>query len=78
MFCIGYLSRNIEDPSMEHFVTEKQVFRYVKGTVNFGLKYRRGIKLLLVSYIDSECGGDLNDNKSTSGVFFFSRGNIVS
>ena len=63
---------------MEHFVTSKQVLGYVKGTVNFGLKYRRGIKLLLVSYFDSDCGGDLNDKKSTSGVFFFSRGSIVT
>ena len=32
----------MEDPSIEHFVNAKEVLRYVKGTVNFSLKYKRG------------------------------------
>ena len=31
MFCTGYLSRYMENPSMEHFVSAKRLLRYVKG-----------------------------------------------
>ena len=73
MFFIGYLNRYLEDPYIEYFVSAKHVLRYVKRIVNFGLKYRRGGKLLLVGYCDSGYGGDLHDKKSTLGVSFWEK-----
>ena len=52
--------------------------RYVKGTMNFCLKYKRGKKLSLIGYCDCEYGGDLDDMKNTSGAFFFLGENIVT
>ena len=78
MFYTMYLSWYMEDPSMYHFVSAKRVLRYVKGIVNFSLKYKRGIKLSLIVYCDSDYGGDLDDQKSTSCAFFFLGVNIVT
>ena len=78
MFYIGYLSRYMEDPSMYHFVSAKQVLRYVKGIVNFSFKNKRGRKLSFVVYCDIDYGGDSDDQKSTSGAFLFFGENIVT
>ena len=48
------------------------------GIVNFGLKYGRGIKLSLLGYCDTDYGGDLENKKSASNVFFFLGGNIMT
>ena len=61
---------------MEHFGSVKCVLRYVKGTMNFSLRYKKGRYLSLVGYCDY--GGDSNDTKSTSGACFFLGDNVVS
>jgi hypothetical protein len=51
----------------------KRIIRYVVGTVNVGVKYKRGggVGLSLLGYTDSDCSGDLVHRKSTSGILFF-------
>ena len=77
MFCPGYLSGQMENLSKEHFASAKRVLRYVKGTVNFGLRYKKCRKFSLVGYCHSNYGGDLVDKKSTSGAFFFLGDNVI-
>jgi len=45
----------------------KKVMRYLKGTLNFGLRYGREEKLKLMAYIDSDYGRDVDDRKSILG-----------
>ena len=78
MLCTGYLSKHMENPSKEHFTSAKRVLRYVKGTLNFGLSYKKGRELSLVGYCDSDYEGNSVDRKSTSGTFFFLGDNIVN
>ena len=66
MFSIGFLSRFMENPSVEHLKTAKRVMRYVKGTLNYGLKYKRSKVFELIRYSDSDYAGDHMDWKSTS------------
>ncbi|WVZ82883.1 hypothetical protein U9M48_030091 [Paspalum notatum var. saurae] len=78
-FAIGYLSRFMEEPRMEHMAAMKQVLRYIKGTADYGLFYTNGgNKLDLVGYSDSDMAGDIDGRKSTTGVIFFLGGNPVS
>lgn len=44
--------------------------RFLKGTTDTGILYRRGKSQRLVGYCDSDCAGDLDDRKSTSGYLF--------
>ena len=44
------------------------ILRYIKGTLEFGLRYSRGKEDIdLVGYTDSDLGNDVNDRRSTGG-----------
>ena len=62
----------MEKPSQEHLNAVKRVIRYVKGTVDYGLVYKKGeSNSELIGYSDSDFAGDVGDRKSTSGHIFF-------
>jgi len=77
MFVVCLLSRYMECPTELHLMAAKRVFRYLKGTINFGVLYRKGGSESLSAYSDSDYAGDVEDRKSTSGyVFMLSSGAI--
>lgn len=78
MFVVGLLSRYMECPTELHFQAAKRVLRYVKGTSNFGIFYKKGGDEKLVAYTDSDYAGDLVDRKSTSGYIFLLSSGAVS
>ena len=78
MFSVGLLNRFMENPSVEHLKTPKRVIRYVKGTLNYGLKYKRSNVFELIEYSDSGYAGDHIDWKSTSGSVFFLGENLIT
>ena len=45
--------------------------RYLKGTDNFGLYYKKNEKFELNAYIYADWGGNIDDRKSTSGGALF-------
>ena len=45
----------------------KHAMRYLKGTVEYGLKYDTNLKINLEGYVDSDWAGIAIDKKSTSG-----------
>ena len=50
----------------------KRVLRYVKGTEDYELLYKKGkSNEELIGYSDSDFAGDCHDRKSTSGHIFF-------
>ena len=53
-----------------HWIAAKHVLRYLAGTVDFGLDYRRSERIRLVGYTDSDWAGSVADRKSTSGCCF--------
>ncbi|XP_037494807.1 uncharacterized mitochondrial protein AtMg00810-like [Jatropha curcas] len=76
MFAKNLPSRFMNSPTENHLTAAKRVLRYVRGTAEFGLFYRRlnGVKLL--GFSDSDWAGLLDDMKSTTG-FCFSLGSAV-
>ena len=71
-YCVSYLSRFMDKPSSEHLVAAKRILRYLKGTVNFGILYKRGDRdMKITGYSDSDYVGYINDRKSISGQIFF-------
>ena len=49
----------------------KRIMRYLKGTDDFGLYYKRSDKLELNVYTDVDWGGNIDDKKKTSGGALF-------
>jgi hypothetical protein len=54
-YSIGFLSRSLENPSAEDIVRVKRVFRYIAGTITYGITYRQTDKKgILQCYCDSD------------------------
>jgi hypothetical protein len=49
----------------------KIIFRYLKGTKEFGLWYSKGKDLSLIAYTDADWAGCIDDRRITSGVEFY-------
>eukprot|EP00253_Pinus_taeda_P016444 PITA_16444 len=66
----------------EHWTTVKRVFRYLRGTHDYGLCYqgRPGLDRVLDIrvFVDAEWAGDLDQRRSTSGYVFNLFGGAVS
>ena len=60
-----------------HSQAAKKVFRYLQGTTDFGVFYKKGEVSRLVGFTDSDYVGDLNDRSTSCSVFMMSSG-IVS
>ena len=52
--------------------------RYVKGTVDYGLKYEANHKINLEGYVDSNWAGSAIDRKSTLGCYFSMGSGVIS
>ncbi|XP_061356259.1 secreted RxLR effector protein 161-like [Gastrolobium bilobum] len=62
---------------MEHWKAAKKVLRYLQGTKDHMLMYKRSNELEVIGYTDSDFGGCLDSRKSTFGyLFMFSQGAI--
>ena len=53
-----------------HLIAAKHILRYLKGTVDYGLKYEASQKINLEGYEDLYWAGSAIDRKSTSGCCF--------
>ena len=78
-FAVGVASRFMEKPTVMHYKAVKQILRYLKGTIHFGLVYSRGgAEEVITGFTDSDLAGDMDDRKSTSGMAFYINGSLVS
>lgn len=57
----------------------KQIMRYVKGTIQFGLVYSENSRNnVLNGFLDSDLAGLLDDRKSTSGMVFYLNDSVIT
>jgi hypothetical protein len=71
-FAVGYVSRFMEWPMVEHQQGIKRILHYIVGTLDYDLWYKRHSGAShLIGYCDSDLVGDIDMSKSTSGVLFF-------
>ncbi|XP_066323960.1 secreted RxLR effector protein 161-like [Miscanthus floridulus] len=71
-FAVGYISRFMQRPTMEHEQAIKRILRYVAGTPDYGLYYPTcpGVEHF-IGYSDSDLVSNIDTSKSTSGTLFF-------
>lgn len=72
------LSRFSSNPSKEHFTAIKRVLRYLSGTKEYSLTYKRSGSSYISSYCDSDYAGDTSTAKSTLGYIFYLAGGPIS
>ena len=69
----------MKTPTSDHLSAAKRILRYVKGTLEYGLRYLKcQLQDALIRYSDNDFAGDMNDRKSTSEHVFFMGSSIVS
>ena len=66
------------DPRHVHLIVAKNVLRYLKGTVDYGLKYDANQNINLEGYVDSDWAGSTIERKSTLGCCFSMRSGVIS
>ena len=81
---IAYIVQNLgqftQNPGPEHWAAIKRVFRYLKGTMDYGLVYRGDLAWpdkLIVAYTDADWGSDPNNRKSVTGNVYFLAGAAI-
>ena len=57
----------MQEPRESHWNSTKRVLRYIQGTKEFGLLYKRKENCTLVGYSDVGFSGDIDDRTSTLG-----------
>nr|KYP74877.1 Retrovirus-related Pol polyprotein from transposon TNT 1-94 [Cajanus cajan] len=70
MYGVSLISRFMANPTETHWSAAKRILRYLKGTTEFGILYKKEEDTTLVAYTDSDFAGDIDDRKSTSGFVF--------
>ena len=69
-FAVNTLSQYLTDPRSVHLTVAKHILRYLKGTIDYGLKYNVNQKINLEGYVDLDWAGSAIDRKSTSRCCF--------
>jgi hypothetical protein len=78
MHAVSLISRYMENPTEQHLLAAKRIFRYLKGTSDFGILYKKGARENLYGFSDSDYAGDQDDRKSTSGYVFMMGSGAIS
>ncbi|RVW83861.1 Retrovirus-related Pol polyprotein from transposon TNT 1-94 [Vitis vinifera] len=77
-FTVGMLGRYQSNPGMDHWKAAKKVMRYLQGTKDYMLMYRRTDNLEVIGYSDSDYAGCIDLQKSTLGYVFMLAGGAIS
>ena len=69
-FAVSNVAKYCSKPTKEHWTAVKRIVRYLKGTQNFGLLYKKSNLSSCEGFSDSDWASDVNDRKSSSGYIF--------
>ncbi|XP_068644640.1 secreted RxLR effector protein 161-like [Aristolochia californica] len=78
-YAVNSVNQFLHAPTEDHFLAVKHIFRYIKGTLHFGLSFRPSIVPgALVGYSDADWAGCPDIRHSTSGYSIYAGNNLVS
>ena len=77
-FVVGMLGRYQSNPRLDHWKAAKKVMRYLQGTKDYMLTFKRFDNLKAVGYSDSDFARCVDSRKSTFGYLFMLVGGAIS
>jgi hypothetical protein len=77
-FAVNLLARYSAAPTKRHWVGIKTVLRYLQGTQDLGLFYKRNQDLTMVGYADAGYMSDPHNARSQTGFVFLCGGTAIS
>jgi hypothetical protein len=78
MQAVGMVGRYQSSPKQSHLVAVIRIFKYLKGTMNYGLWYPRHQNFQLTTYSDADWANCVDERKCTSGGAFFLGDSLVA
>ena len=78
LFDVHTLSQFLMDSIHVHLIAAKNLLRYLKGTMDYGIKYDANQNINLHGYDDSDQAGNTIDRKITLGYSFSLGFNMIS
>ncbi|KAH9650169.1 hypothetical protein KPL70_026264 [Citrus sinensis] len=75
---VSMVSRYMHNSGKKHWLAVKWILRYLYGTVDVGLLFKKDCGQQCVGYCDSDFTGDLDKRRSTTGYVFTLGGGPVS
>lgn len=76
-YAVNTLSRFNNKPTKEHWIALKRVMRYLKGTVDIKLTFKKNSENI-VGYCDADWASNIEDRRSCSGNVFMFQGAAIS
>ena len=77
-YAVGVVRRFMHLPQTSHMEAAMRILRYLKGTSDKGVFYKKNGHQDLIAYTDADWAGDRDSRKSTSGYFTLVGGNLVT
>jgi hypothetical protein len=69
-FSLNTLNQFQVEPRHEHWIAAKHILRYIRGTLNYGLRYPSNNDIQLHGFDDSDWAGSADDRNNTSSICF--------
>ena len=70
-FAVNKVCQYLAQPTDVHWEAVKRILRYVKGTMNTGLRIRRSPSNSISMFTDADWAGCVDDRRSTGGFAVF-------
>lgn len=77
-FAVNMVSRFIKNPGKAHWNAVKRILRYLRGTIDKKLIYRRDDTSELHGYCDADWASDVEDRRSVTGYVFMMNGGAIT
>ncbi|XP_019173479.1 PREDICTED: uncharacterized protein LOC109169035 [Ipomoea nil] len=77
-YAVNRLCQFMHSPTVDHWALVKRVLRYIKGTLDYGLRLTSSPSTSIHAFSDSDWAGCLIDRKSTSGFAVYLGTNLIS
>ena len=77
-FAVNKVCQYLHTPTDAHWSAVKRILRYVKGTLDLGIRIQKSPTMLLSGFSDVDWAGCPDDRRSTSGFAVFLGANLIS
>ena len=77
-FAVNKVCQFLSQPTEVHWEAVKRILRYVKGTINTGLHFRKSPSTGISIFTDADWAGCVDDRRSTGGFAIFVGPNLIS
>ena len=77
-FSVNKVYQYLHAPTVAHWSAVKRIIRYIRGTVDIGIQFRKESSSLISAFSDADWAGSLDDRRSTGGFAIFYGSSLIS